>query len=435
MKRKYKILILLSVLLLTISFTAIPAFALTESEVQNQVNAIGKEAVTGNIFVWFLCAIAFLKVSQKIDSFMSSLGINVGHTGGSMLAEAMIAMRGVGAAKSFSGGRGGGGGSSGSSGGGNTFLKGGLSGVVSRKVTNNAINNANGSKSGGLGGMAFNSSLNKGGGFANSVIGKIATGNMSSTGSISGENAANSLMSYMGYTALGKDAEDVPSFSDVEIGGGHIFATETSAEHPEGIANAVEQYDALVQSAVTPPDPNALRLRDLLFKAQMYQKGDIQFTPKQLAEELVSLACINERSHVLEPEAGVGNIADAAKEITKNVDCIERMAYFREILKMKKHNVIADDLLETESDPVYDAAIMNPPFSEECEHIRKAFDFVRPGGNLVAVCSSCIQWKNNRKYKQFRDWLSKHTHFVTDSNTKFEMTDVDTVILVMKKAT
>lgn len=117
------------------------------------------------------------------------------------------------------------------------------------------------------------------------------------------------------------------------------------------------------------------------------------------------------------------------------MDCIERMAYFREILKMKKHNVIADDLLETESDPVYDAAIMNPPFSEECEHIRKAFDFVRPGGNLVAVCSSCIQWKNNRKYKQFRDWLSKHTHFVTDSNTKFEMTDVDTVILVMKKAT
>ena len=66
---------------------------------------------------------------------------------------------------------------------------------------------------------------------------------MSSTGSISGENAANSLMSYMGYTALGKDAEDVPSFSDVEIGGGHIFATETSAEHPEGIAMGMYHTD------------------------------------------------------------------------------------------------------------------------------------------------------------------------------------------------
>ena len=68
MKRRYKILILLTVLLLTVSFTAIPAFALTESEVQDQVDAIGKEAVTGNIFVWFLCAIAFLKVSQKLTA-------------------------------------------------------------------------------------------------------------------------------------------------------------------------------------------------------------------------------------------------------------------------------------------------------------------------------------------------------------------------------
>jgi hypothetical protein len=31
-----------------------------------------------------------VKVSQKIDSFMSSLGINVGHTGGSLMAEATI---------------------------------------------------------------------------------------------------------------------------------------------------------------------------------------------------------------------------------------------------------------------------------------------------------------------------------------------------------
>ena len=217
------------------------AFAISESDVESAVSASGKEAVSGNVLVWFLCAIAFLKVSQKIDSFMSSLGINVGHTGGSMLAEAMIAMRGIGVAKNYSGKVGGSGRSSG--GGGDTFMKGGLSGVVSRKVTNTAINNANGSKSGGLGGMAFNSSLGKGGGFANSVIGKIATGNISSTGSISGESAADSLMSYMGYTALGPDAEGVPSFSDVEIGGGHIFATETNDEHPEGIAMGMYHTD------------------------------------------------------------------------------------------------------------------------------------------------------------------------------------------------
>ena len=243
MKRRYKILIMLTVLVVMVSLTTVPAFALTESEVQDQVNAIGKEGVTGNVFVWFLCAIAFLKVSQKIDSFMSSLGINVGHTGGSMLAEAMIAMRGAGIAKSFMGKGGGGGGSGGGGSGGNTFMKGGLSGVVSRKVTNNAVQNANGTKSGGLGGMAFNSSLGKGGGFANSIIGRIATGSIASTGSISGDGAADSLMSYMGYTALGSDAEDVPSFSNVDIGGGHIFATEMSDEHPEGIAMGMYHTD------------------------------------------------------------------------------------------------------------------------------------------------------------------------------------------------
>ena len=76
MKRKHKILIILLAVAVTVSLATVPAFALTESEVQDQVNAVGKESVTGNLFVWFLCAIAFLKVSQKIDSFMSSLGIN-----------------------------------------------------------------------------------------------------------------------------------------------------------------------------------------------------------------------------------------------------------------------------------------------------------------------------------------------------------------------
>ena len=69
MKRKHKILITLLAVAVTVSLTTVPAFALTESEVQDQVNAVGKEVVTGNLFVWFLCAIAFLKVSQKIDSF------------------------------------------------------------------------------------------------------------------------------------------------------------------------------------------------------------------------------------------------------------------------------------------------------------------------------------------------------------------------------
>ena len=67
MKRKHRILIILAVTLLMVCMCSVPAFAVTESEVQAQVDTQGKEAVTGNIFIWFLCAIAFLKISQKID--------------------------------------------------------------------------------------------------------------------------------------------------------------------------------------------------------------------------------------------------------------------------------------------------------------------------------------------------------------------------------
>ena len=245
MRKTRKILLVFVLALVFTSLFAVPAFAVTEDEVQQQVNAIGREGVTGNIFIWFLCAIGFLKVSQKIDSFMSSLGINVGHTGGSMLAEAMIAARGIASVKSFGGhGRGGsrsGASSGGASGGG--FASGGLAGVVSRSFQNSAVKNATGSKEGGLGGKAFASSLEKGGGFANRVIGTVATGNISTTGSMTGEKASAALSSYLGYTALGEDAEDVPNFSNVESGGGRIMATETSSEHPEGIAIGMYHAD------------------------------------------------------------------------------------------------------------------------------------------------------------------------------------------------
>ena len=244
-----KIIKIIACIVALILIFTIPVCALTESEVQGEVNRVGKEGVTGNILVWFLCAIAFLKVSQKIDSFMSSLGINVGHTGGSMLAEALIAARSVGMVSSITGGRGlsfggrrAGGGTSGSSGSGNP-LRGGLVGMVGRGVTNNAVRNANGSSTGGLGGRIFNSSVARGGNFANNVIGNIAHGDINSMGTISGDGANDALMSYMGYTALGENDGNTPSFNNVEIGGGKIVGNEVSSSNPEGISFAMYSSD------------------------------------------------------------------------------------------------------------------------------------------------------------------------------------------------
>ena len=149
-KTKYITGIVLSVLV--ICALTIPAFALSESDVQSQVSASGKEGVAGNLFVWFLCAVAFLKISQKIDSFLSSLGLNVGHTGGSMLSEAMIAMRAINTATSAVGSalgsrsRHGSAPASGKSGSGSAaaagFFSGGLVGMASRKIASDAVRTA-----------------------------------------------------------------------------------------------------------------------------------------------------------------------------------------------------------------------------------------------------------------------------------------------------
>ena len=356
----FKFMLLAALILSTL---CVPTFALDESEV---------EAVTGNVLLWFLCAVAFLKVSQKIDSFMAALGVNVGHTGGSMLAEAMIAIRSV--SMVMGGGHRGGAGRAGSAGasaagrsgasGMAGFFKGGLIGMAGRSINNSAVRTATTQTSavhaaqterksiahtqstaarhtsgtdsalraeqikqretviaagdntppmsvdpaggiqpnsaasqegailtgsemqsdsvlqqesviqtGGaseshtvnqtrsvenvlrsthsgfpahmptLGGTIFSHSLQSGGQFANDVIGMVARGDMRSTGSITGDLAAQSLQSYMGHTALGASATEEVSYSQVEIGGGRITGREVTPEHPQGIEFAMYHVD------------------------------------------------------------------------------------------------------------------------------------------------------------------------------------------------
>ena len=150
MRKRFFLNCLLILTLVVVMSTS--AFAISESDVESAVSASGKEAVSGNVLVWFLCAIAFLKVSQKIDSFLSSLGLNVGHTGGSMLSEAMIAMRAINTATSAVGSalgsrsRHGSAPASGKPGGGSAaaagFFSGGLVGMASRKIASDAVRTA-----------------------------------------------------------------------------------------------------------------------------------------------------------------------------------------------------------------------------------------------------------------------------------------------------
>ena len=249
----------------------------------------------GNFLIWFLCAVGFLKISQKIDNFMQMLGINVGRTGSAMLGEAAIAMKGISAAgKTISGGGSGAADSGGyPTSGSETILQGGLAGAVGRQFHQNAIRNITGksdSIASNIARSVYNSSIRNGGGFSANVISQVANGDISRIGSIKGDDAVRAFQSYMGIeqvlaeyqrnigmeplsvgTELSDDSHSpflsdhqtiplanrgveqaeyfTPSvdssaqYSHIEIGGGRIMGMETAKETGNSVAFAMYSTD------------------------------------------------------------------------------------------------------------------------------------------------------------------------------------------------
>jgi protein-L-isoaspartate O-methyltransferase len=132
-------------------------------------------------------------------------------------------------------------------------------------------------------------------------------------------------------------------------------------------------------------------------------------TPAELARRVVEEAGIEEGDRVLEPGAGIGSLALAAKENGAIVDCIEIRSELVDILALKGFSVRRADFLALEPEPVYDRVILNPPFEKgiETAHIWRAFDWLRPGGRLVAIASNAVTFRTTEPYKSFRDWLEE----------------------------
>ena len=211
----------------------------------------------GNFLIWFLCAVGFLKISQKIDNFMQMLGINVGRTGGAMLGEAAIAMKGISAAgKTISGG-GSGAADSGSytTSGSETILQGGLAGVVGRQFYQNAIHNITGksdSIASNIARSVYNSSIQNGGGFSTNIIGQVAKGDIARTGSIKGEDAMQAFQSYMGIDRANHTKETVGAERNPASAENTAFDNQSthSDSFYEGMQTSMEQVLAEYQQNI-----------------------------------------------------------------------------------------------------------------------------------------------------------------------------------------
>lgn len=189
-------------------------------------------------------------------------------------------------------------------------------------------------------------------------------------------------------------------------------------------------------------------------------------TPQTVADQMVEAAGIEPDMAVLEPSAGMGHIADRIREAGAEPDVIEMANDRAELLEAKGFNVLARDFMEIKpresytfgdvfkaadgtegimrgaggmgsnrvrlvneagdmlgyydrdeltgvrlrgTESGYDRIIMNPPFSDrrDAEHVRHAFELLRPGGRLVAIMGEGVFFGKDKKAQDFRDWLEE----------------------------
>lgn len=108
-------------------------------------------------------------------------------------------------------------------------------------------------------------------------------------------------------------------------------------------------------------------------------------TPEPVAQQLVDWLEIADTDTLLEPQAGLGGIADLLPK--DRTLCVEISPLHCSVLKAKGHTTIEADFLGWEPGITFSVIAMNPPFSEGRwqDHLRKAGTLVAGGGKLGAV--------------------------------------------------
>lgn len=143
---------------------------------------------------------------------------------------------------------------------------------------------------------------------------------------------------------------------------------------------------------------------------------------------------------LLEPSAGGGNIAHAARDAGALVTCVEIQPHLVDGLRSHGFKTVAGDFLHMIPAALgqFDRVAMNPPFDLglDVEHVRHAMDFLRPGGKLVAVMSAGVCFREDRKTADFRAYVERFEgrfHDLPALSFAEAGTNVNTVILTLRK--
>jgi hypothetical protein len=165
---------------------------------------------------------------------------------------------------------------------------------------------------------------------------------------------------------------------------------------------------------------------------QVDPRQQLQFfeTPEFVACHMAALAQIGPGHHVLEPSAGRGAIARFLPATTL---CIELYDPNVRFLKSRGHTVIKGDFLIEPID-YYHRIVMNPPFTrnQDIAHVRRAYDWLLPGGRLVAIMSEHPFFAQDKESVAFRDWFGEGYNEKLPPGT-FATTGVSSRIVVIDK--
>ncbi len=162
-------------------------------------------------------------------------------------------------------------------------------------------------------------------------------------------------------------------------------------------------------------------------------------TPPDLCRRIAEMFhCVEGR--ILEPSAGTGVLAravgatdvveiqpDLARGLEAYGDLGRRWTvHCRDFLTLSPHH------------RQFDGVAMNPPFDRQrdIDHVRHAWDFLKPGGLLVAIMSAGTEFRTNRKATAFRELMNRHGATWRDlpAGTFAEAgTNVNTLLLCVRK--
>lgn len=170
-------------------------------------------------------------------------------------------------------------------------------------------------------------------------------------------------------------------------------------------------YGEVIPDATPHPDkvqPEDLKSTELSTNLQFYP------TPVEVIRFALRDASLDGAT-VLEPSAGTGNMVRWMLDNTKvkHIRAIEvdpvRSA---QIPQGPRSAVSCANFLVEHPSPVFDYVVMNPPFyhTHWMSHVVHGFEFVKPGGTLIAILPVSAELGETKKHIAFRKWAKGHKH-------------------------